>query len=1038
MNQFTNLNVSSTLKIIFGNDLTLLAEKCIEELFFSPSHPFLRRMIVVPDLSVKDFLLRSLLLHPRLKLACGVQILLLNQAVMDILDSNPLQEKQVKIPSFLELSLVIEEQLQTPFVLKFPELLDYLNPNDEEKRRKKISALSDELARLFLRYGLYGQQFLSVWLSKEGWQQALWKEIFNKDSFWTYSIAALRARQVEFHGKLILFGFSYLSLAHLSFFSRLNASLYQLSPCALFWEDQTSDKQQLFINRQIHKKPFVSHPDENYAPPHSLLGNWGQLGREMLNTLGAFTLIEEEVYQNPKGESLLFHLKRSLLLLDESNPLSGDDSIQLHSATSKLREVEILCDALQTILHQKNEEKDPIALHEILVLSPDIVSYAPYIHMVFSDSPFPYAIRGIPLDQTSEAVRGFLLLLQLPEKHFSLSAWLELLHCPVFMQKHHLSPEDVYQLQRWFKQAKIRKRLTHHANSWEQGLDRLLFGLSIIPDENQEVDTWPLASIPQSEIDLFNRFLTLFTELEADFQSLTRHKTPSAWLAFFLDIADKYLLADWENEPFFQELRSLAQSCQNIKERKWNFDSMKRIVDHLAKKKSTPDASSLWQKIVFAPLQLGAIVPARIVWCLGMDEEGFPRSDRLSSLCEMHRLKRADYFPLKGDEDRFLFLEMLLHTRNYLIFSYQRLNAKDGKHQGPSLLIEELNQYVVKHGSPSGILKLDHPTFPFDPMYFSPDAVVKKWSSFEDLAAHVHDFPKEKNPSFFVPKEIKYPLKQKMIIDIRDLKKLARHPIQFYFNETLKIFLKEEEDEEDSEFLIPALSQAILRKKALRTSFSHLLRRIRAEGKLPHGLFQEAAVTELKEEVSALFKKLHYWGIQPEEIQTIHLSFSYTQGPEVMPPLAVPLGEERIAWIVGKLEDVTSKGLLFYGENELKSLIRAWPLYLIYSSLFSGNAPLLLTKKGEIHAFNIHNPQEELALYLNYYLLAQQTPSPLLPEWAKALLEGDREDIKRTFSRDSEDVYINFLKRRQALSELEKGFSFWSPILKKTFTSLLK
>ena len=310
---------------------------------------------------------------------------------MEILDSVSGPSNKKRIPSFLELSLVLEEKLHSPSMEKFSNLLEYLDVDDVEKKRQRISSLSDELARLFARYGLYGQRFLPEWTSTDGWQQALWRDIFSADSPWTYPIEALKGTKIKnYEGKIALFGFSYLSFAHLSFFCSIPASLYQISPCALFWGDHASDKEQLFIKRALQKtgaKENIRDEIDSYMQEsHPLLGNWGKLGREMLKSLDSFALMEDETYREPEGESLLCNLKRSLLNLEEIEVLSADDSIQLHSATSKFREIEILRDILETILQKQSDAGDPIMPREIIIASPDISSYAPYIQMIFSQS----------------------------------------------------------------------------------------------------------------------------------------------------------------------------------------------------------------------------------------------------------------------------------------------------------------------------------------------------------------------------------------------------------------------------------------------------------------------------------------------------------------------------------------------------------------------------------------------------------------------------------------------------------------------------
>ena len=714
--------------IVFGNSLDALSGKLAEELFFNSTRPFEKRLVIVPSASIKEYLLYGFAKHPDLQMAAGVQILSLNQALNEF--------AQKRIPSFLELSLAIEEKISK-------QDLEYLK--DEAKRKKRIPALSDELARLFARYGS----------APEGWQGVLWQELFSESSPWTFCPKPARA----FRGKLALFGFSYLPEPILDFFQSLGASFYHLSPCAQFWEDFATAKQKL--KRRLD------------GDDHPLLSNWGKLGRQMLKSLGAYELIEEEVYQDVEGESLLSSLQRSMLQLDESEEWISDDSLQLHSSTSKLREVEALRDLLL---------QSAVPLRDVGVVCPDIASYAPYIQMVFAK--VPYSIQGLPIHKVSIGVQGFLQLLKLPEESYALSSVIRLMECGPFLEKSGLNRSEIALLKRGFERAEIRRDLSGSPNSWEKGIGRLLSGLAIVPQEGELYDPWPVDGISLTESDAFNRFLVLFDAIQQDLRCLYLEKSAADWMAFFLQIAEKYFQLEWEHEPFFQTIKSLQLTSHHITD----FESIRRVLDHLADMPSGSVSTADLQKITFAPLSLGGLPAFRILWCLGMDEGGFPRQEGRSSLSQQ------PLFPPKKDEDRLLFLELFLKAKEKLIFSYQRIDAADSKHQAPSLLIDELEQYLKKRGLPDGMMKVDH----------------------ADGSSH---FSIEEKRPFFVYAQ--QPIKKQGVVTVRELKKLATHPIRFYFHETLKMFLQDEKDEEEAEFVISGLQKSIVRNQALKSSLSY-------------------------------------------------------------------------------------------------------------------------------------------------------------------------------------------------------------------------
>ena len=267
-------------KIVSGNDLEVLADALGDELFAACSRPFDKRIVVVPNAGYKDYIFQRFAAHPRLQMAAGVQVLPLNQAVMEILGSISINSSGKRIPSYLELTLSIEEKLHNQ--RNYPSLSVYLGSS--EKRDKRIASLSDELARLFAKYGLHGKQFLPAWLRVTGWQQEIWKSIFSEESPWAYPLKFLAdVKPNSFSGKIALFGFSYLSPAHLHFFSSVPATVFHFSPCAYFCEDLASDKERLSANRFFKKKGGKENVreelDHYMKQSHPLLGNWGKMGR---------------------------------------------------------------------------------------------------------------------------------------------------------------------------------------------------------------------------------------------------------------------------------------------------------------------------------------------------------------------------------------------------------------------------------------------------------------------------------------------------------------------------------------------------------------------------------------------------------------------------------------------------------------------------------------------------------------------------------------------------------------------------------------
>jgi len=175
-----------------------------------------------------------------------------------------------------------------------------------------------------------------------------------------------------------------------------------------------------------------------------------------------------------------------------SEPLSpGDDSIQVHSCHSPLREMEVLHDHLLDWFN-----RDPyLAPRDIVVMMPDVEIYAPFVEAVFGSPedesrriPFRIADRGAR--QASQIVQTFLALLHLPQTRLGAATVLALLDSRAVRDRFGLSETDLELVRHWVEETHIRwgadsehrARLELPAlpeNTWREGFDRLLLGYAM-------------------------------------------------------------------------------------------------------------------------------------------------------------------------------------------------------------------------------------------------------------------------------------------------------------------------------------------------------------------------------------------------------------------------------------------------------------------------------------------------------------------------------------------------------------------------------
>lgn len=921
--------------IHFSNSLEELVQVLKENLFSGDCGPFDRRLIAVPHLGLKSYLMQAIAKDPQLQVAAGLNIVNLPQAWSKL--------SRKKLPTTLELSLFLQHNL-IPLIEQEEELQNYFST----AREKRIGPFCDALARYFQRYALYGKKNLSPW------QEKLWKEMKRQ---WTFPSDPVTIKsQWQIH----LFGFSFIPKVYFEFFQKLDAAMYLFSPCEIYWEDFYSDKEKCFLNFDDEQNP--------------LLGNWGKVGRKMFSMVQESNLCTEEHYVTPEGNSALNHIQRDCLE-GAFNKHSADASLSFFSATTHLREVEILKDQLLKLFSESD-----LTPRDIQVFAPDISVYAPYIHATFSD--IPYAISDL------EAKEPFAKLIDLPKKRFALEDVLQLFATRPFKEKWELNPAQV---RKWLELANIRWGFSkkerrafylqdaeerHIASNseegtWEKGLRRLVLGLGQIEGE-------ALCAIEVTEMEQFDRLYTLLFSLSDDltpFYDGTKWTIPT-WLRYFATLLESYFAID-PSHDLYQQLQKLAAACDSLDREEIPFCAIERVLQQLFTKKGKSHQPPHLQAISFGSLSEGCVHPGKVICLLGMQEDLFPGREENSSLYA----GEIEYRPKKGDLDRYLFLQALLSARSHFMMSYRR--DESGK-SGVSQVVQQLMQQL------EGAEIVHHPAEPFDLKYFQGELTSFNQEHFVMAQAQV-EAPVHRPliKSFYEPIQIIGSPVNGKEIDLQKLFKFARHPLRYYLHEHLKVY-PENVAVDQSEYLLNPLKKHQLVQQALKTSLEEVLEK----SDLPINLLKPLAEEQIRKEVEL-------WQAFGDQVYSSKIEMQ--------------VGEIKL---VGKLDNLVK------GKNCLEDRIRYWPQALILEKL---GIPLIFIKDQSVAKI-----EGSLEKYLEYFLLAETNPSPLLPDLAKALLTGTSAELKKELN-TIEDEAWSWILLRDPMPSAEMIHRNWSEYLRNVF-----
>ncbi len=947
------------MKVFVSNKLSNLSKALQQELFLNLNNPLDKRWVIVPSEDVKlSLYLDWLETSP---VVTAIQTITYNELIRKIFP---------EIPSRMELALRIETALD-----EISELKSYLK---DDSPIRKIE-LSMELSSLFLKYLERPPKELLAWIETEGWQQKLWKAVLGT------SLPTSTARPLP--GSFFFYHISTIAPYQWDVFSSMEISWFLFSPSEMYTGDLVSERQQSFLLRKA-KTAVQEDLREYFEESPSLLSNWIGHGLPLFNFLEDADRIE--LFEQPEKSSALQSLQREWLTFEQEKS-TPDASLQLHSAPTLLREVEVVWEIIQRL---------PFKPREILVLAPDIEPYAAAIEWVFKQrgGPFDYSIKGIQARTHSPLVQGLELLLSLPGYRFSLDAFRKLLVCAPFLKRFQLSVEKAQELISWMAEMHLRYDLSGPINSWSAALKRAMEGVVLS------------GSFDFSDTPLINCWIEITVLFEKELAPLLDRKKRSGeeWAALIERWIQAFFMTDEETDILSSLLATLRS------EHLEGIFSYETIEYHLKAAFKSPSGSlhaARPETVRFTSLKEGAFVPAKALICMGMQAGSFPRLDPPSSLPLLKS-------PHRSLEDRYLFLQALSHAQEHLILTYVRSHPDDGKEVSPSPLIQELEK------DREGLMTIHHPLSALDPSNYQ----ASGYRSFSKLHYNLLFSPQKTEPPL--------PLAPifKKTIDLRLLKKLARHPVQFYLEEGLGVRFPWEET--DSEFLFSRLEMHRLRKASHKLSLEDLIDHLSKEGSLPQGAFKSVAVESIKKELQEYQAALAELNVDPQEVYSLELSphaHQLTQLSEdywVAPSLKIALLSGETLEIQGTLEAVTSKGLLFHGDESLEDLLKVWPLYLAAQNVL-GNIPLLLTKKKTALTIPLENPQEALQRYLAYLQKSLQNPSPLLPAWGRRIFKGSE------ISANTDDSILLWAQQRNLLPPLDSWADEWRPYLQEALHELL-
>ncbi|WLI39419.1 exodeoxyribonuclease V subunit gamma [Pseudomonas hefeiensis] len=843
-------------------------------------------------------------------------------------------------------SLLDKAPLTWRLMRLLPQLIE--QPHFEPLRRflahdtdlRKRYQLSERLADLFDQYQVYRADWLEDWaegrhqtrnvrgetkpLAPENcWQAELWRALLVDvgEQGMAQSRAGVHQRYIErinslevapknLPARVIVFGISSLpaqvleALAGLSRFSQVLLCVH--NPCRHHWADIVADKDLLRhqYKRQVRKAgmPVVLDPQTLHQHAHPLLAAWGKQGRDYINLLDSYddpnsyrSVFRDgriDLFSEGSPTTLLSQLQDDILELRPLNETrehwpvvdtEQDGSIRFHVAHSAQREVEILHD--QLLAHFS---ADPaMRPRDIIVMVPDIDSYAPHIRAVFGqlDRSDP---RFIPFTLTDQGQRGrdpLLIavehLLKLPDSRFPVSEILDLLDVPALRERFGIDEADLPTLHRWIEGAGIRWGMNaeHRAglglpaeleqNSWRFGLRRMLLGYAVgCSDAYDSIE--PYDEIGGLDAALIGPLVALLDALEVAHQELTRPASPQEWGSRLHDLMRLFFQASNEHDDYLlTQLEDLRETWLETCESVALNDELPLTVVREAWLAGL-DQGRLSQRFLagavnFCTLMPMRAIPFKLVCLLGMNDGDYPRAQPPLDF----DLMGSDYRPgdrSRREDDRYLLLEALLSARQKLYISWVGRSIRDNSDRPASVLVGQLRDHLASGWRLADdskdlleALTQEHPLQPFSARYFHQGSALFSYASEWRMLHGAHEHAAQS--------QVLDPYVQEEPLGLGQLQDFLRNPVRHFFSQRLKIFFEAIEAPlaDDEPFVLDALQRYSLSDSLLEAALVRLdqpdlalathAKRLQNSGLLPMAGFGECMQRELIEPLPDLLQR---------------------------------------------------------------------------------------------------------------------------------------------------------------------------------------
>jgi exodeoxyribonuclease V gamma subunit len=733
-----------------------------------PADPFDEELVVVPARGVERWLSQQLAHRLGVSdgredgVCAGVRFASPRSLVAELLgtkDDDPWDPDRLVWP----LLGVIDESLGESWCRTLARHLGEEHVGRErDLRRNRRYGVARRIAGLFASYASQRPEMLAEWAAGTvgeldqtdlAWQAELYRRLLDRvgepgpDVRLAAAVERLReaSTTVDLPERVSFLGHTRLAAGEMALLDALavyrDVHLWLPHPSPVLWDALAPRASQGPVRRADDPAPVDA--------PNPLLISLGRDSRELQRTLHLATVVRDEHLEpiGPRPDTLLGRLQDDLV--GDRSGVDGrvhdqhDRSIQVHACHGKARQVDVLREVLVGLL-----EDDPtLEPRDILVMCPDIETYAPLIHAAFGlsgvvDDGHPaHQLRVRLADRGSAATNPLLqvatALLTLAESgRMTATEVLDLVAMAPVRQRFGFSDDDLEKIGRWVDRSGVRWGFdaVHREpfglddlvpNTWQFGLDRVLVGAAVAEQRGRWIEAvLPLDDVSSGDIDLAGRLAELVHRLRDTIDAMTLEQPVSAWVETLrtgvLGLASVPHRDEWQIDQLERELARLDDAAQGSTTPLRLAEVASLLGDRLGSRPTRANfRTGTLTVCTMVPMRS---VPHRVIGMLGLDDGEFPRVGAVHGDDVLARDPRTGERDVRS-EDRQLFLDAIMAATETLVLTYTGADERTGQPRPPAVPLGELIDQARRTAAGADVVT-HHPLQPFDRRNVVPGALV--------------------------------------------------------------------------------------------------------------------------------------------------------------------------------------------------------------------------------------------------------------------------------------------------------------------------